>query len=219
MTTPDLEQLPSIQLHSPLAIVGAFLYIVRQRFAEGSGMPWVWRDNKADTDIHVEIQYEPNTEAADLRPGVYIDKDQTSYGQVTLGNRDQNQPSILTRRQEQFISFAQSDLIIDCVSPARGESAQIADAIQQYLHMSARIIGAVFSFRSLSPIVLGRTTPFQRQTDLFNTQLTFRVEYEVRWTTVPAAPVLRALGSHLAANTGGVNQQLTDFYLKSLDKP
>lgn len=182
-------------------------------------MPWVWRDNPADTEIHIEVQYEPNTETADKRPGVYIDKDQTSYGQVVLGNRDQNQPAIITRRQEQFISFAQTDILIDCISPVRGESAQIADALQQYLHMSSRIIMQVFSFRSISPIVLGRTMPFQRQTDLFNTQLTFRIEYEVRWATIPAAPVLRALGVQLSESSDGVNTQLSNFYLKSLNKP
>jgi hypothetical protein len=215
----SLEQLPSIQVKSPLAIVGAFLYLIRDRFAPDNNLPWRWLSDSSVSDVVIEAQYNRNTEASDPRPGIFVDKEQTSYGKVTVGNQDQNQPKIIQGQLVHYISFAQTDLTIDCVSTSRGESMQLADIVQAYLESSKYIIMQVFGFRDISPIVVNRTQPFQKQTDLHQTSLNFRVEYEVRWATMPAAPALRRIGAHLTENkaSGGVNTLLADVYLKSID--
>lgn len=220
MSLPDTTNTPNVPLQSPLAIVGAFIFLVRERFKPDFGLPWKWLDSKTDTDILIEAQYEENIEASDMRPGIYIDKDQTSYGKVTIGYRDQNQPGILPYRQEQFYSIAQTDIVMDCVSPKKGESAQIASIVQQFLHMSSRVFMSVFTFRDITPIVMNRTSVYDRQGPAFNTSLNFRIEYEVRWATIPIAPILRSLGTHLSTDTqAGPDTLLSNVYTKSLAKP
>lgn len=216
ITPTDLKQLPSIKLQSPLAIIGAFLYLIRNRFAAGARMPWEWHADYTTTGILVEAQYNETTEVRDNRPGVFVDRDQTSYGKVSLGNLDQAQPLILQRQLTHFMSVGQTDLLIDCVSTSRGESMQIADAVQGYIEASRYIIMGVFGFRDISPIVMGRTATFAKQTDLHQTTLNFRVEYETHWATAPAYPVLRGLGIHLKESDGqGVNTYLANIYLDS----
>lgn len=220
MTTPlgptDLSQLPSVKLQSPLAVIGAFIYLVRERFNPRYGLQWQWQSDVTTTDIVIEAQYNQNTEERDARPGIYIDKDQTSYGKVSTGHLDHDQPRILERDLEHRISFGQTDIVIDCISPSRGESMYLADVVQSYLEASKYVIMAVFGFRDISPIVCGRTQAFSKQTDLHQTTLTFRVEYETRWKTAPAANVMAGLQLHLSQRADeGPNKVLADIYLNS----
>lgn len=220
MTTPvgptELDQLPSVKLQSPLAVIGAFIYLVRERFNPKWGLQWQWLESMADTDIVIEAQFNENTETRDSRPGVYIDKDQTTYGKVSTGNLDMNQPNILERQLTHYLSFGQTDVIIDCVSPSRGESMQLADTIQAYLESSKYIIMGVFGFRDISPIVASRTQAFAKQVDLHQTTISFRVEYETRWKTAPAVPILQGLQLQMDASpSSGPNTLLANLYLKS----
>jgi hypothetical protein len=213
----ELGQLFEIKVQSPLAIVGAFLYLVRNRFKDdpANQLNWKWRDDPGTTEVTIEAQFNQNTESRDVRPGIYIDRDQTTYGKVSIGNHDQNQHRLLQTDHTHHYSVGQTDIIMECVSPARGESMQLADIVHTYLESSKYIIQAVFGFRDISPIIMGRTVPMEKQTDLHVTQLNFRIDYETRWATTPAAPVLKGLGAHLKETRQGVDSFLTDIYVKS----
>src|SRR5271166_2611618 len=78
-----LNQQASVGLHSPLAIIGSFIYVIRGIFSSDNKLAWRWVDNKTESTILVESQYQEGVEAKDVRPGVYIDVDQISFGQVS----------------------------------------------------------------------------------------------------------------------------------------
>ncbi len=216
-TPEELNQLPSIRLQSPLAILGALLYLVRHRFDPEFKLPWEWSGNATETGILVETQFNEGTEVRDNRPGIFIDRSQTTYGKVSLRNLDQDQGQLLPKETVNYISIGQTDVTIDCISTSRGESAQLADEVQSYLESSKYIIMGVFKFRDISPIVMGPTQAFEKQTELHQTNLTFRVEYETKWRTSHAFPILRGLGLRIADQDPktGVNTIMTDIYLNS----
>jgi hypothetical protein len=213
----ELGQLYEVKIQSPLALVGAFLYLVRNRFKDdpSNTLNWKWRDDPGATDITIEAQYNQNTEARDVRPGIYIDRDQTTYGKVSIGNFDQNQHKLLQTEHTHHFSLGQTDIIMECISPVRGESMQLADITQTYLESSKYIIQAVFGFRDISPIVMSRTSPMVKQTDLHVTTLNFRVDYETRWATTPATAALMSLGVSLKETRQGVDSFLSNIYIKS----
>jgi hypothetical protein len=216
---PSLLEQRNVQLNDPLALIGAFIYIVRERFQENNGTRWTWRDNKTATDINIEAQYEKNTESRDVKPGCFIDKGQTVYKQVALSNRDQWSPSIQTRRLEQFYMAVETDIKIDCVAQTKGESVILADIVQQHIICSQRIIETYFTLRKVSPSIMGRTEPFLKDSTLFNSQIEFRVETEFRWATLPVAPVMREI---LVNTNTDINEQTNMFrqiYIQSLNQP
>lgn len=215
LTPTDLQQLPSIQIQSPLAIMGAFIYLVRHRFSPTWELPWQWTDDPATTGIWVEAQFNEFTEIRDGRPGVFVDRDQTTYGKVSTGHQASEQPRILQHDLTHHISFGQTDMSIDCISTSRGESIQLADMVQSYIEASRYIIMKVFGFRDMSPLVMGKAAPMAKQQDLHQTSIQFRVEYETRWATFPAAPALSGLGLHIKESTQPVNNVLANIYLNS----
>lgn len=184
---------PPLPLSSPLAILGAFLYIIRNRFTQDNNLPWVWSPDNTITGIVIEAQYNPSAETEDARPGIYVDRDNTIYNKVSTGNLDQSQPRYLARGLEHYISVANSDIVIDCVSPSRGESLQIADLVQTYLESSKQIIMRTFGFRDFSSIIRGRPDIFDKQTYLHQTTVNFKIEYERRWAALPITPLLNGL--------------------------
>jgi hypothetical protein len=48
---------------------------------------------------------------------------------------------------------------------------------------------------------MGRTTLYEADRTLWNTEIQFRVEYERRWRTIPFAPVLDAINLTLQDKT------------------
>ena len=218
LTPSDLNQLPSITLQSPLAIMGAFIYLVRDRFAPKWNLNWQWTDDAATTGLWVEAQYNEHTEVRDGRPGVFIDREQTTYGKVSTGHLDQTQPRILQTDLTHYISFGQTDISIDCLSTQRGESMMLGDTVQSYIESSKYVIMKVFGFRDISPLMMGKTQAFAKQVDLHQTSISFRVEYETRWATTPVAPILRGLQTSLQETKQGVNSALAEIYLKSTQR-
>lgn len=214
-----LNQQASVGLHSPLAITGAFIYIIRGIFSPDNKLSWTWVDNKTESTILVESQYQPDVDAKDLRPGVYVDVDQTSFGQISTGYQDQNQPGLIETGQETFISHGNVDVLIDCTSKSKGESIQLGTLVSTYLHCSAKLIKKTFGFRSMSPVAMGRCIPYYRQENLFNSQITFRVEFELRYATIPIAPVLRGIGVNFSTTGEDMETVLRDISLKSLTEP
>jgi len=194
---------PLINISSPLTLIGIFVAILRDRFSPDtySDPPlkseWLWQSALKSTGIYIESGWNEQLEGRNLRPGLWVDRDQTVYGKVSIGNRDQI-PTILATRHELFYADAQTDISIDCTSKDRGESMMLGSLVQDFLQMSARYLMAEFGLRDISPVVLNKTVPFERDRELMGSQVQLRVSYEARWATVPIAQLLSEIRSRIA---------------------
>lgn len=197
----DKNSLTDIYLSTPLTVVGIFVAIIQERFSPETpsdpALKWNWLPDVKDTEIVIASGFNENIEARNYRPAIWIDRDQTVYGKISVGNRDQI-PIHLPTRHQQYYASAETDIIMECTSKDRGESMMVGSVVQDFLQMSAREIQRYFGFRDVSPIVLNRTVPYEKDRALMTSTVQFRVAYEARWASLPIYPVLNAVRVKLA---------------------
>ena len=207
---------PWLTVSSPMTLIGIFVAILRERFGPGTFsdpvLQWAWKEDLNTTRIFIESGFNEKIEARNTRPAIWVDRAQNNYGRVSVGNQDQ-MPVNLKFRHEFFYSTAETDMLIECTSPDRGESMLLGSISQDVLHMSARHIEAAFGLRDMSPVVMGRTVPYEKDKDLWNTPVEFRAYYEARWSTVPMATLLMRLYMKIA-DKSEPESYFRDFVLK-----
>lgn len=193
-----------INISTPMTLIGIFVAILRERFLAATPsdpeLKWHWADDLKATEVFIESGFNEQMEARNTRPGIWVDRDQTSYGQVVLGNQDRI-PELMRSSQKYYYTTAETDMIIDCTSKDRGESMMIGSIVQDFIQMSSRIIQAYFGLRDMSPIALNRTVPHEKDRELMVSQIQFRVYYEARWDTLPINPVLHGINMKLVDET------------------
>ena len=198
---PDQGSRTDIYLSTPLTVLGIFVAIMQERFSPATPsdppLKWNWLSDIKDTSIIIASGFNKNIEARNDRPAIWIDREQTTYGEVAIGNRDQIPISLRTRHQ-QYYAMAEMDIVMDCTSKNRGESMMVGSVTQDFLQMSAREIMRLFGFRDITPIILNRTVPYEKDRELMNTPVQFRVAYEARWASAPIYPVLNAVRMRLS---------------------
>ena len=201
---PDQGSRQDIYLSTPMTVLGIFVAILRERFAAATQsdppLKWNWLSDLKDTEIIIASGFNKNIEARNDRPAIWIDREQTVYGEVAIGNRDQIPISLRTRHQ-QYYAMAEMDIVMDCTSKARGESMMVGSIVQDFLQMTAREIQRFFGFRDISPIILNRTVPYEKDRELMSTPIHFRVSYEARWASIPIYPLLNAVRLRLGDET------------------
>lgn len=189
---------------SPVTLLGVLVAILRERFDQATysdpEVPYHWKPDLKETGIFIESGFNDHIETRNVRPGIWVDRDQTAYTKISIGNRDQ-MPVEVPRRLEYFLVHADTDISIDCTSKERGESMLIGSVVQDFLQMSARYIQACFGLRDISPVVMNKTVPYERDRGLMNTQVQFRVSYETRWATLPIVTVLNGISIKIADKT------------------
>lgn len=184
------------RVSTPMAALGVFVQILRERFSGGSSidpvLPWNWYDDPNTTKIFIEAGWNDNLEARNVRPGIWVSRDQNVYGKVSLGDQDQ-MPVYQGVRLEQFYCKGDIDISVDCTSSVEGESAILGSVVQDFLHMSSNYIQALFGFHDMSAVVMNRTTKFEKDDTLWTTLVQFRATYEARWATLPVANALNEI--------------------------
>jgi len=193
-----------IYLSTPMTVLGIFVAVMQERFSASTPseppLKWNWLSDVKDTQIIIASGFNEGIEARNARPAIWIDREQTTYGEVVIGNRDQEPISLRTRHQ-QYYAMAETDVSMDCTSKNRGESMMVGSIVQDFLQMSSREIQRFFGFRDISPIILGRTVPYEKDRELMNSPVQFRVSYEARWASVPIYPLLNAVKLRLGDKT------------------
>jgi len=185
---------------SPLALIGVFVSILRERYAPGQGIVnYPWYADITKTKITIESAFADSDEHRNFKPAIFIDKEETIYGKVVIGDRAGRN---MFTSQDFFWSLATVPILIDCVASRRGESASIGDVVQWTLHSASDIIQGVFGFHSMSPPRLGKTIPYEADKKAWTSPITFQVQYNVRWATVPIAPLLQDIALHITAGAG-----------------
>jgi len=185
---------------TPMTIIGIFVAILQERFTETTPseppLEWFWTPDLKTTGVFIESGFNVSMEARNTRPGIWVDRTQTTYGEVSVGNRDQ-MPAELRSGFQQYYATAETDMAIDCTSARRGESMMVGSIVQDFLQMSAQEIMKSFGLRDISPILLNRTVPYEKDRDLMNSEIVFRVSYEARWASLPIAAVMRGINLRL----------------------
>jgi len=199
-----------------MTLIGIFVAILRERFDPTTfsdpALQWAWKEDLKTTGIFIESGFNAKLEARNVRPAIWVDRAQNNYGRVAVGDQDQI-PINLKYRHELFYSTAETDMLLDCTSSERGESMLLGSICQDTLHMSARLIEEAFGLRDMSPVILGQTVPYEKDKNLWNSPVEFRVYYEVRWATVPMAQLLTRLYMKIA-DKSDPDQYFRDFVLK-----
>jgi len=188
-------------LSTPLTVLGMFIEVVRARFSTDTfsdpEVPWTWDDDIGTTDIFIESGFNTNIEARTVRPGIWIDRDQNIYVKSNMGRQDQ-MPVHTRKSVYLYHGFGEVDIILDCTSPNRGESMVIGSVVQDFLQMSASIIKGDFGLRDMTDVIMNRTSPFDKDDKLWNTQIQVRAQYEIRWVTAPLAPTFNSVLAKLS---------------------
>lgn len=192
---------------SPLAVQGVFLEIIRERFTEEAGLDWIWRPEITETALLIEAGFNEETEARSETPAIYINRLQSTPIKMTIGDRAGVR---LRDHLEGFSALMKVVMSIECVSPDAGETAILADIVQFMLLASSDIIQREFGLLDISHPVMGQTLPFEGTQGKFSTALNFDIDFWVRWSQVPIAPLLQQISVRATATDN------PDFFIRTV---
>jgi hypothetical protein len=190
---------------SPLALIGVFVEVIRARFRGlNNGTPWLWKDDPrpapeetgdqgAPRSLYVESGLTDDPEARQFRPAIYVEKEETRYEKVVVGDR------YGIRREDRFEAYyalTETPMTVQCVSTNKGESAVIGDHTWFHLMATKNLVRETFNIHELSNFTIGKTQPYRRSPDVDNswsTPISFTCRVEMRWFTRPNAPLLQEI--------------------------
>lgn len=200
---------------SPLAIQGVFLEIIRERFKADSGIGFVWDPDLTTTSLIIETSYNEEVEARNRVPAVYVTRLQTVPGKMMVGDRVGVR---LPDHLEAFGALNTVALSIECVSNDEGESAVLGDIVQYMLLASQDIIQREFGFYDISHPSLGQTIPYSRDQTKWSTTTEFQVQFWIRWSQVPIAPLLQQISQRITQRGVDATGHFIDVTLNSFKR-
>jgi len=187
---PDGNQPVTVRPGSSMAVIGVFLEVIRQRFTAESGLPWVWHRDIKQGRIAIESAFNEDKDHSNFRPAIFVDRDELIVGRTVIGDAvGQN----LQTGLKGFWALSSVPILIECVAAKKGESATLADLVGIFLHASSDLIQSAFAFHDMTPPTVSRTQPYPRDKDQWVTSISFNVQYDVRWTNTPTAPLLQQI--------------------------
>ncbi len=194
--SPEAAQNPRIVPGSPLAIIGLFVEVIRKRFAPSQNALYQWNADPKRTQIAVDSAWNEDDEIRNKRPAVYVDRDETTPGRTVLGDfAGQN----LFSGKKGFWSLATVPIAIECVAAKKGESGILGDSVWIYLLASSDLIQAKFGLHEMTPPTLGRTAEYERDKKAWITPINFTVQFNLRWTNTPIAPMMQEIVSDIVS--------------------
>lgn len=198
---------------SPLAIQGVFLEIIRERFRTDAGIGLIWVPDLTTTSILIEAGYNEELESRNQVPAVYVNRLQTVPGKIMVGDRvGVHLPDHL----EAFGALTTAVIAVECVSNDEGESAVIGDIVQYMLLASEDVIQREFGFYDISHPSLSQTQPYPRDQTKWVTTVEFQVQFWIRWSQVPIAPLLQQIAQRITSNGVDANGHFIDVTINSL---
>ena len=177
---------------SQLALIGAYVYILRLRFqaSEAGGKPlaWAWKPRIEETSIAIESAFNEDKAWKNKWPHLAVDIEQTQATTDAIGDRKDE--SILTHA-ERFYQLDSLYIVVDCVASKRGEAFVLSDMVRRFLQATSDRIQAAFGLHHQSPVVAGRAEPYAAENTKWKVSVRFMVQVPARWSTKPHEPVLR----------------------------
>tara|TARA_Y100000592_G_scaffold22091_3_gene34200 strand:- start:2745 stop:3338 length:594 start_codon:yes stop_codon:yes gene_type:complete len=178
-----------------LDIIGAFVYVVRDRFTnqEFDNFPWKYSDDSNKTRVFIEAGSVDSYEQKDARPGIFLDRSSMVFSKLAINNMANFDIKTGVR---DFYCLGGGQISIDCISQNRGESTTLADIVASHVLMSEDIFRSALNFRDMSPVTLGATQPWEKDDRTFITRVTTEFTYDLSWKIDPLAVRLeRIFGS------------------------
>lgn len=194
---PERPQQVMIRPGSGMAVIGVFVEIIRGRYLPDQCLPWVWNNDPKQTKIAIESAFNEDNELRNVRPAIYVDRDEQVRGRTVLGDFVGQQNTTSTRG---FWALDTMPILIECRAAKKAESAIIGDLTSWFLGASSDLIQAEFGLHEMTPCTLGRTQPSERDKGEWTTPITFSVQFNARWTNKPAAPLLRQIIARVEAS-------------------
>lgn len=185
-----------VELADPLIVLEVLVHALRYRFSgEYQGDPdvttnWQWLDDVKNTKILIESGFNENAEERNGRPGIWVDRLQMTSSMAGIGYQDQI-PEVLSTGVRRFYATGEMDIGVDCTAEKRGESMVIGSIVHMFLLTAREPLMAYYGIRDMSPFLVKQTVPYERDKELMNTPIQFRVFFETRWKITPAEPIIR----------------------------
>ena len=172
---------------SPLDILGMFLKVIRTRFGDlqSPSFPWTWDADISKTHVFIEAGSGEEVTTKDARPAIYVDRGPIVFPKVAIG--DFAGMNYKTGKKA-YYTTATGQINVDCVSKNRGESAILGEIAQAFILMTSDLIISQYFFRDITPVTLGGTEVWEKDDRLFNTRVTSRISYDVKWGLTHNAP-------------------------------
>ena len=210
----DLQQIP---VKSPIAIIGAVLSVVRERFKPGCGLPWEYAQEGSaahlDNSITIEAGSPDSTELTNTRPSVHVVRGPIGYKQSVIGDiHATHDPS----GGKVYYATADTSFTFIVEAEVEGEAAQIADIVLGTFMMGSDLIEHAYQFRKLGPFSVSAASRPTYNTDICQIQVSMGLTFDVRWGTVPIAPMLNEIVVKMKNSTYNSNEAyFNEIYRKS----
>jgi hypothetical protein len=204
---------------SPLAIIGIFVVFLQERFREGNGpTAYTHHPNHTQSKIIIESAFEDTRAERGSHPAIYVDKDSSTFRKISIGDRSQFSPK---SGKNWGTCHSHMPIRIECVSANKGESATIGDLVHTSTMMASDVIQAAFNLHDITPPVLSRTIPYEEDTKVWNSVVTFSVVCTMNWSTLPISPVLQECVLRIQGGAGDASptQHLIDIATRSRGLP
>jgi len=191
---------------SALAVIGLWVFALRERFEynEAYPLPWMWTEELRPDDaedgqpgpsghprkVHIESAYNTEKAVRNYRPYLVVGRGggDTTADKVSVNN-------YVGRNKytgfKAYHCYATMPVVIECGAESSGESSTIGDIVWSFILSTREIFRKDFGFHEITEPVMSDTLPRKDDKEIWNTDVRFQVQYDMRWGTEPIAPVLR----------------------------
>ncbi len=197
---------PDIFIGSPLAVIGLWVFALRQRFSAdpAAPMPWVWDPDlqPAETEdgnpppdgsprkIYITSSYNVESAVRNYRPAIYVGRGGGAMRaeKISLDNK------VGIRFQDMLQAYhchGTMPITFECESESLGESSTIAETAWAFVLSSRDVFRRDFGLHDITEPVLSDTVVHKTDKECWVTTVQFQVTHDVRWSVTPIAPKLR----------------------------
>ena len=201
---PRLEgEGPDVFPGSSLAVVGLWVFALRERFKynEAYPLPWKWEHElrpeeteEGNTNhprkIHIESAYNTEKPVRNYRPYIVVGKGggNTTADKVSINN-------FVGRNQytgkKAYHCYATMPVVLECGAESAGSSSTIGDVVFSFILSTREVFRQDFGLHEITEPILTDTVPKEDDKEVWVTNIQFQVQYDMRWGVEPIAPVLR----------------------------
>ena len=195
------EQQADISPGSAPAILAIICELIRERFRSTNNLAWYYDENPTpqpteDNDIDgprkitILPAFAVDSDIRNFKPAIYVDRDTFSAQQVAVGNTAYKK---LNTGATAYYAHGNTTIDLEIVGNTPLESTVIADIVWFYLLSGRDVIRSTLGFRDMSLPVISNTVPSKDDKTTWVTHVTFSVQVNLRWITVPISPILREI--------------------------
>ena len=224
---------PDVYPGSPLAVIGLWVFALRERFRANTGepLPWVWADTLRPEDTEdgnplpdghprkllIDSQYNVKKGERNYRPAIYIGRGGAPVTPIKT-ILDNKAGVYLPMDMQAHYCQAQMAISMECESADVGESSALGETVWGFILATRDIFRKDFGLHEITEPILGDTTPIKVDKEVWVTPVQFAVSYDVRWGTFPIAPKLREIAGTLSTGYTDATTFFQSFALREIDE-